>query len=99
MTAAHAQHFPDRLLGPELVAPLAAWLVSEACPVTGEIYVAGTGHFGRARMVENLGVKLSPDAPISIEDVAARFDDIRDMTETTSFEDAVASFMATTGRS
>lgn len=99
MTEAHAQHFPDRLLGPELVAPIAAYLVSEACPVTGEIYVAGTGHFGRAQMVENRGVKLSPDAPISPEDVAARFDDIRDMADTTSFKDAIESFMATTERS
>lgn len=98
MTEAHAQHFPDRLLGPELVAPIAAYLVSEACPVSGEIYVAGTGHFGRAQMVENHGVKLPPDAPISPEDVAARFDDIRDMSDTTSFKDAIESFMATTER-
>ncbi len=98
MTEAHAQHFPDRLLGPELVAPIAAWLVAEGCPASGEIYVAGTGHFGRAQMVENHGVKLPPDGPITPEDVAARFEDIRDMSKTTTFADAVASFMATTER-
>lgn len=98
MTERHAEHFPDRLLGPELVAPIAAWLVSEACSVNGETFVAGTGHFGRAQMVENRGIKLSPDQPITPEDVAARIDDIRDMSDTATYKDAVDSFMATTER-
>jgi hypothetical protein len=35
------------LLDPGLVAPVAAWLVSEECPVTGEIYSAGGGRVAR----------------------------------------------------
>ena len=31
----------------ELVAPMAAYLAHEACPVTGEIYAAGAGRFAR----------------------------------------------------
>ncbi len=34
-------------LDPALVAPVAAWLVSEECPVTGEIYSAGGGRVAR----------------------------------------------------
>ena len=32
-------------MAPELVAPMAAFLAHEACPVSGEIYVAGAGRF------------------------------------------------------
>ena len=32
---------------PESVAPMAAFLAHEACPVTGEIYAAGAGRFAR----------------------------------------------------
>jgi hypothetical protein len=34
-------------MAPELVAPMAAFLAHEDCPVTGEIYAAGAGRFAR----------------------------------------------------
>ena len=34
-------------MAPELVAPMAAFLAHEDCPVTGEIYTAGAGRFAR----------------------------------------------------
>ncbi len=34
-------------MSPDLVAPMAAYLAHEACPVTGEIYAAGAGRFAR----------------------------------------------------
>ena len=34
-------------MAPELVAPMAAFLAHEACPVSGEIYAAGAGRFAR----------------------------------------------------
>lgn len=37
---------------PERVAPVVAWLLSEHCPVNGEILVAGAGRISRARMAE-----------------------------------------------
>jgi NAD(P)-dependent dehydrogenase (short-subunit alcohol dehydrogenase family)/putative sterol carrier protein len=48
---------PDFLdkLKPELVAPLAIFLVSEKCPVSGNIYNAGMGSFNRAAMVTGSG--------------------------------------------
>jgi NAD(P)-dependent dehydrogenase (short-subunit alcohol dehydrogenase family) len=40
---------------PEWVSPLVAVLASEACPVTGEILVAGGGRFARTTLAENVG--------------------------------------------
>lgn len=42
-------------LKPELVAPLALYLVSEQCPVSGNIYNVGMGCFNRAAMVTGPG--------------------------------------------
>ena len=42
-------------LEPELVAPLALYLVSEQCPVSGNIYNVGMGCFNRAAMVTGPG--------------------------------------------
>jgi NAD(P)-dependent dehydrogenase (short-subunit alcohol dehydrogenase family) len=83
----------SQLGGPELVAPLVAWLASEQCTANGETFVAGSGHFGRAWAVENAGVKLPADAPIAPEDVAARIAEIRAETAPRGYPDAVASFL------
>jgi len=37
----------DARMSPELVAPMAAFLAHESCPVSGEIYAAGAGRFAR----------------------------------------------------
>jgi NAD(P)-dependent dehydrogenase (short-subunit alcohol dehydrogenase family)/acyl dehydratase len=42
-------------LKPELVAPMALFLVSEQCPVSGNIYNAGMGSFNRAAIVTGTG--------------------------------------------
>jgi NAD(P)-dependent dehydrogenase (short-subunit alcohol dehydrogenase family) len=46
--------FMDKLK-PELVAPMALYLVSEQCPVSGNIYNAGMGCFSRAAIVTGPG--------------------------------------------
>ncbi len=48
---------PDLIenLKPELVAPMALYLVSENCPVSGNIYNAGMGCFNRAAIVTGPG--------------------------------------------
>ena len=48
---------PDFLdkLKPELVTPMALYLVSESCPVSGNIYNAGLGCFNRVAMVTGPG--------------------------------------------
>jgi NAD(P)-dependent dehydrogenase (short-subunit alcohol dehydrogenase family) len=62
-------------LEPERVAPMAAFLVHEDCPVSGEIYTAGGGRFARLFVASTRGVV--DDAP-TIESVAANWDAIND---------------------
>jgi hypothetical protein len=64
-------------LDPGLVAPVAAWLVSEECPVTGEIYSAGGGRV--ARFFVGLTEGYANPA-LTLEDVRDHFDEIRDET-------------------
>ena len=47
--------FIDKL-EPELVAPMALYLVSEQCPVSGHIYNVGMGFFNRAAIVTGPGI-------------------------------------------
>ena len=47
--------FIDKL-EPELVAPMALYLVSEQCPVSGHIYNVGMGCFNRAAIVTGPGI-------------------------------------------
>ncbi|MEJ2098776.1 MAG: SDR family NAD(P)-dependent oxidoreductase [Desulfobacterales bacterium] len=47
--------FIDKL-EPELVAPMALYLVSEQCPVSGHIYNVGMGYFNRAAIVTGPGI-------------------------------------------
>lgn len=62
---------------PEFVAPLALYLCSEKCPVTGSIYNAGMGFFNRAAVVTGSGLALG-DAknPPTVEDIADNFEGI-----------------------
>ena len=64
---------PD--MPPELVAPMAAFLAHEACPVSGEIYTAGAGRFARLFIGSTPGyVATEP----TVEDVAAHWAEIND---------------------
>jgi len=58
---------------PALVAPLAAVLVHESCPVSGEIFVAGGAHVGRVFIGETRGVTL-PQPDFTAEAVSKRLD-------------------------
>ena len=62
-------------LDPRLVAPVAAWLVHEDCPVTGEVYSAGGGRVARFFVGLTEGY-ASPD--LTPEDVRDNLDRIRD---------------------
>jgi NAD(P)-dependent dehydrogenase (short-subunit alcohol dehydrogenase family) len=64
-------------LDPALVAPVAAWLVSEECPVTGEIYSAGGGRV--ARFFVGLTEGYANPA-LTLEDVRDHAGQIRDET-------------------
>jgi NAD(P)-dependent dehydrogenase (short-subunit alcohol dehydrogenase family) len=62
-------------MAPELVAPMAAYLAHEDCPVTGEIYAAGAGRFARLFIASTPGYVHDGGSP-SVEDVAAHWDEV-----------------------
>jgi NAD(P)-dependent dehydrogenase (short-subunit alcohol dehydrogenase family) len=62
-------------LDPRLVAPVAAWLVHEDCPVTGEIYSVGGGRVARFFIGLTEGY-ANPE--LTLEDVRDNFDLVRD---------------------
>jgi NAD(P)-dependent dehydrogenase (short-subunit alcohol dehydrogenase family) len=64
-------------LDPGLVAPVAAWLVHEDCPVSGEIYSAGGGRV--ARFFVGLTEGYANPA-LTVEDVRDHFGQVRDET-------------------
>ena len=64
-------------LDPGLVAPVAAWLISEECPVSGEIFSAGGGRV--ARFFVGLTEGYANPA-LTLEDVRDHFGQIRDET-------------------
>ncbi len=61
-------------MAPELVAPMAAFLAHEDCPVNGEIYTAGAGRFARIFIASTEGY-VHPGREPTIEDVAEHWDD------------------------
>jgi NAD(P)-dependent dehydrogenase (short-subunit alcohol dehydrogenase family) len=66
-------------MAPELVAPMAAFLAHESCPVSGEIYAAGAGRFARMFVATTQGyVHTGPD--VTMEDVAQHWAAINDET-------------------
>jgi len=62
------------------VAPMAAFLAHEDCPVSGEVYAAGAGRFARIFIASTEGY-VSPTAEPTIEDVAAHWAKINDETD------------------
>jgi NAD(P)-dependent dehydrogenase (short-subunit alcohol dehydrogenase family) len=64
-------------MAPELVAPMAAYLAHQDCPVTGEAYAAGAGRFARIYIASTPGY-VHPGRNPTIEDVAAAWAQIND---------------------
>jgi NAD(P)-dependent dehydrogenase (short-subunit alcohol dehydrogenase family) len=75
--AGHGSGVPR--MSPELVAPMAAFLAHESCPVSGEIYVAGAGRFARMFIASTEGYVHSGPEP-TVEDVAENWAAINDET-------------------
>jgi NAD(P)-dependent dehydrogenase (short-subunit alcohol dehydrogenase family) len=70
------QMFTD-VLAPELVSSAVAFLAHEQCPVSGELYTAGGGQVSRWFIGRTPGYFKKG---LTLEDVAANFDQIRDET-------------------
>lgn len=66
-------------MSPALVAPMAAFLAHESCPVSGEIYAAGFGRFARIFIASTPGYVHSGPKP-TMEDIAQNWARINDET-------------------
>ncbi len=68
-------------MSPALVAPMAAFLAHESCPVSGEMYAAGFGRFARLFIASTPGyVHSGPGSEPTIEEVARNWAMINDET-------------------
>lgn len=77
-------------LKPELVSPMVAYLCSEECQESSQIFVAGGGYFGRAAIVEGKGVCFDPTSEITVEQIRDSLERIKDMSGAEEFENANA---------
>ena len=71
-------------LKPEFVSPMVAYLCSEQCQRTGEIWSAGAGYFARIEYREAPGLRIAGRAP-TLEDVADNIERIADLSTNTAF--------------
>jgi NAD(P)-dependent dehydrogenase (short-subunit alcohol dehydrogenase family)/acyl dehydratase len=73
---------PDLLekMKPEFVAPLVLFLSSEGCPVTGRIYNAGVGYYGRAAVMTSPGAVIGDGKRIpTMEEVEEAWERIQSL--------------------
>ncbi len=66
-----------KLLDPEFVSPIVAWLAHEDVPVTGEVYTVGGGRVGRFFIGMTRGYY---NPKLTLEDIRDHFAEIRDET-------------------
>jgi NAD(P)-dependent dehydrogenase (short-subunit alcohol dehydrogenase family) len=65
---------------PEFVAPLVLFLSSDKCPVTGRIYNAGVGYYGRAAVMTSPGTVIGDGKKVpTLEEVAAAWEKIHSL--------------------
>jgi NAD(P)-dependent dehydrogenase (short-subunit alcohol dehydrogenase family) len=75
-------------LKPEYVAPIVAWMVSEECDVSGNIFVAGGGYYSRTALVEGSGVFFDTESPITPEMIVGKLSEIKDISSGQEFGSA-----------
>jgi len=87
-------------LKPEFVAPMALYLCSEECPVSGNIYNAGMGFYNRAAIVTGPGTVVgggkeipTPEQLVAEWDTIASLDNAKEYTQVTEqIGDLLAAF-------
>ena len=80
--------FLDKLK-PELVAPMAMYLVSEQCPVSGNIYNAGLGSYNRAAVVTGPGTVVGEGSEIPTpEQLVAQWKKVVDLNGAKTYQSA-----------
>jgi len=66
---------------PELVSPAVAWMASEQCNVSGEIFGANAGFYKRVKYIESEGVQFDPTKPVTPEMFADALPRIMDISK------------------
>src|SRR5258705_1480185 len=85
-------------LDPAFVSPMVAYLCSEQCQRTGDIWSAGAGYFARIEYREAPGVRIEGRAP-TVEDVADNIDKIADLSTNKVFRTSSEEVAAVVGPS
>jgi NAD(P)-dependent dehydrogenase (short-subunit alcohol dehydrogenase family) len=71
------------LIRPDLVSPLVVYLCSEHCDANGEVYEVGAGNYSRVEWLRAKGLSIKPEAgkEIDVDQIAANWDKINDMSD------------------
>ena len=77
-------------LKPEFVSPVAAYLVSERCELSGAMMIAGAGYFSRAAVVEGPGFFFDDAASVTVDDIAAKIGEITKLEGGSEYDSATA---------
>lgn len=77
-------------LKPEFVSPLAAYLCSEQCELSGAMMIAGAGYFSRAAVCEGPGVFFDDAGSVTVEDIAAKIGDITKLEGAVEYDSATS---------
>jgi NAD(P)-dependent dehydrogenase (short-subunit alcohol dehydrogenase family) len=85
-------------LGPERVAPVLAWLVSDACPLNNELLIVGGGRMTRARVAEAAPIDLPDDTNGVDGALPALWDELERRPTDRYFHGALEQFAAFIGR-
>jgi NAD(P)-dependent dehydrogenase (short-subunit alcohol dehydrogenase family) len=72
-------------LKPEYVSQAVAYLCSEACKANGDIIAAGAGYYAKIQLMESEGMFFGVDAQVSVDDIAAHYATITDMSKPRGF--------------
>lgn len=67
MTRAHLPEQQVENLSPQAVAPLAGWLVSDQCKLSGKTFIAGANHVRLVQTLETESVALGEDVQATLE--------------------------------
>ena len=81
---------------PEFVSPMVAYLCSEQCQHTGDIWAAGAGYFSRIEYREAPGLRIAGRAP-TVEHVMENIDKIADLSTNTVYRTSTEEVQAVVG--
>jgi NAD(P)-dependent dehydrogenase (short-subunit alcohol dehydrogenase family) len=86
------------LIDPAQVAAAVTLLCSDQCPLSGEIVIAGGGHFALARTVETRGIDIDDPRTVTAEALLTRLGEIGDFTDPLDYPDALEAVGVTFNR-